>query len=182
MSDVAIVILAAGASTRFGSPKQLALIDGKPMVRRAVDAARAAGAAQVIVVLGAAAEDIAPLLLDVTVVVNERWRDGLSSSVAKGIEAAESMEHALLLLADQVRIDAEDLRRLIDARDESMVVAASYAGLARVPAIFPRAHFAELKSLRGDSGARALLRNARRVPMPNAAFDVDTIADMRTAG
>jgi molybdenum cofactor cytidylyltransferase len=181
MSDVAIVILAAGGSTRFGSPKQLALIDGKPMVRRAADIALSAGAAQVIVVLGHAAEEIAPLLLDVTVVINERWRDGLSSSIARGIEAAESMDYALLVLADQVRVDKYDLRMLIEARRDDAIVATGFAGRAQVPAIFPRTYFSELKALRGDTGARALLRNAKRVSMPNAAFDVDTRRDLQSS-
>jgi molybdenum cofactor cytidylyltransferase len=90
----------------------------------------------------------------------------------------------MLLLADQAAVSADDLKRLARAwrRQPQYIAAALYAGTSGVPAIFPRSAFRDLAELRGDVGARVLLRRSAdrvvRVPMPSAALDVDTPEDL----
>jgi len=186
-ADLHIVVLAAGESTRFGSPKQLARVQGVPMVQLALSRAEAVAGHAVSVVLGANAAQIAPGLArsPATLVINRGWAEGLASSIRAGIEQLPGHTGgALLLLADQCAVTSADLQRLIDVwcRDRQAIVSAQYAGGWGVPAIFPRSSFPALLALRGDQGARALLRNpaGRRlgVPMPSAAIDVDTVQEM----
>jgi len=117
--------------------------------------------------------------------VNQDWREGLGSSIRAGVaRLPASCAGVLLLLADQAAVSADDLRRLAGAwrKQPQYLVAALYAGISGVPAIFPRSSFRELSELRGDTGARALLRRNSdrlvRVPMPSAAIDVDTPEDL----
>jgi molybdenum cofactor cytidylyltransferase len=181
------IVLAAGASTRFGSAKQLVRVAGRPLlhtvVARAVDVAGSA----VIVVLGAHAAELAPLLTHTpaSVVINREWREGLASSIRAGIAKLPPSCHAvLLLLADQAAVTAEDLKRLAGAwrRQPEYIAAARYGMVTAVPAIFPRSTFGALAALRGDVGARALLQRnpdrVVRVPMPSAEIDVDTPEDL----
>jgi len=181
------ILLAAGASTRFGSPKQLLRVAGRPLLHTlATRAAEVTGGA-LIVVLGAGADELAPLLKHSpgSVVINQDWREGLASSIRAGIARLPSTcAGALLLLADQAAVTADDLQRLAGTwrKQPQYIAAASYDGTTGVPAIFPRALFRALAELRGDVGARTLLRrNADRVvrvSMPSAALDVDTPEDL----
>ncbi|MFZ0007066.1 MAG: nucleotidyltransferase family protein [Steroidobacteraceae bacterium] len=183
------IVLAAGASTRFGSPKQLVRLGGRPLLHTVVTRATEISGNALIVVLGAGAEELAPLLRHSsgTLVINREWREGLASSIRAGIAALPAAcTGALLLLADQPAVTAHDLRRLAGTwrKQPQYMAAALYAGTVGVPAIFPRTVFPELAALRGDAGARAVLRRGSdtlmRVPMPSAALDVDTPEDLLT--
>lgn len=181
------IVLAAGASTRFGGIKQLVRIDGRPLLHTTVSRAVEIAGAATIVVLGAHAAELAPLLTHTpaTVVINRDWREGIGSSIRAGIaRLPAACSGVLLALADQVAVTAQDLQRLVSAwrRQPEYVAASLYAGAVGVPAIFPRSRFRELAELRGDIGARALLhRNPDRVvrvPMERAALDIDTPEDL----
>jgi molybdenum cofactor cytidylyltransferase len=181
------VVLAAGASTRFGSAKQLVRVAGRPLLHIAITRAAEVAGNALIVVLGAGAAQLAPLLKHSpgSVVVNQEWREGLGSSIRAAVtRLPPSCSGVLLLLADQAAVTADDLRRLAGTwrRQPHYIAAALYAGNCGAPAIFPRTSFRELAQLRGDSGARALLRrNADRVvrvAMPSAAVDIDTPEDL----
>jgi molybdenum cofactor cytidylyltransferase len=181
------IVLAAGASTRFGSPKQLVRVNGRPLLHSAVAQAVAVAGHSVTVVLGANAADLAPLLkhTPASVIVNRDWNEGLGSSIRAGIARVPgACTAALLLLADQAAVTTEDLRRLIGAwrRQPEYIVAAQYSGTVGAPAIFPRSRFADLAGLRGDVGARSVfMRNPDRVvrvPMESAALDIDTPEDL----
>ena len=183
------IVLAAGASTRFGSPKQLVRLGGRPLLHTVVTRAAEITGSALIVVLGAGAEELAPLLRHSSgmLVINREWREGLASSIRAGIAALPAAcTGALLLLADQPAVTAHDLRRLAGTwrKQPQYMAAALYAGTVGVPAIFPRTVFPELAALRGDAGARAVLRRGTdtlmRVPMPSAALDVDTPEDLLT--
>jgi molybdenum cofactor cytidylyltransferase len=181
------VVLAAGASTRFGSVKQLVRVAGRPLLHTAVTRAAEVTGNALIVVLGAGAADLAPLLKHSpgSLVVNHEWREGIASSIRAGVaRLPASCTGVMLLLADQPAITADDLKRLAGTwrKQPQYIAAALYAGTSGVPAIFPRSAFRDLAELRGDVGARALLRRSAdrvvRVPMPSAAFDVDTPEDL----
>lgn len=187
MLDVAGIVLAAGGSTRMGRAKQVLELDGAPLVRRAALAAREAGCAPVVVVLGGRAAEVAPALLGLGVVleVNARWQDGLAGSIAAGVARAErcGAMSALITLADQPLVDATALRRLLDAwRTSGQPIAASrYAGTIGVPACFTRSFFGPLRALEGAQGCKSLLRAHAHatalVDCPEAEHDVDTPED-----
>lgn len=181
------IVLAAGASSRFGSPKQLVRIAGRPLLHTAVTRASEVTGSSLIVVLGSGAAELGALLKHSpgSIVINQDWREGLASSIRAGIARLPlTCSGALLLLADQPGVTADDLKRLASTwrKQPQYIAAALYSGTTGVPAIFPRSMFQELAQLRGDVGARALLRrNADRmvrVPMPSAALDVDTPEDL----
>jgi molybdenum cofactor cytidylyltransferase len=185
--DLHVLVLAAGASTRLGQPKQLVKLGGSYALSRVVSTAVAIGGSAVTVVIGANSRELTHLLAHspASVIVNRHWEEGIASSIRFGIAAVPSnVEAVLILLGDQVAVTPEDLRRLVSAwkGQEGVIATATYQQHAGVPAIFPRWSFTELDQLRGDVGARVVLqRNAFRlahVPMPNAAVDLDTKEDL----
>lgn len=186
-SSVHVLVLAAGASTRLGQPKQLVQVGGRPALHTVVSNAVSIAGHGVTVILGAHARDLTHVLLHspASVVINREWEEGMASSIRRGMVALPpGCEAVMVLLGDQVAVTADDLRRLLAAwKGEASIIAASaYEGRVGVPAIFPSWCFSELSQLRGDEGARAILqRNTTRlvrVPMPNAAFDLDTPEDL----
>ncbi|HET7757111.1 MAG TPA: nucleotidyltransferase family protein [Steroidobacteraceae bacterium] len=185
------IVLAAGASTRFGSPKQLVRIQGRPLLHTVVTRAAEVTGNALLVVLGAGAAELAPLLKHAagSVVINHQWREGLASSIRAGVaRLPAACTGALLMLADQATVSAEDLKRLAGSwrRQRQCIVAARYAGTTGAPAIFPRSYFAELAALRGDAGAQTLIRRSAdrvvRVSIPSAAFNLDTPEDLLALG
>jgi molybdenum cofactor cytidylyltransferase len=182
-------ILAAGASTRFGSPKALVRLGGEPVLHRAVaNASRIAGHS-VTVVLGSHAQEIAPALRQraVSIALNRGWEEGIASSIRVAVRTAPPGSPGLLLmLADQVAVTADDLKRLhaVWRRHPILIAAALHGGAPGLPAIFPQWAFAQLLSLRGDGDPRRVLRHSVdrvvRLPMPNAAVDLDTPEDLLT--
>lgn len=189
-SGVTCVLLAAGGSQRLGRPKQLARHRTRPLLRHALEAARAAlPESPLIVVLGAHATRlrlvVRRMATGAVTVQNSRWANGLASSLQAGLAASPRGTRAILvMLADQPQVDAKALRRLLAAwrRRPGVAAAAGYLDRAGVPAVLPRRHWPALRALRGDSGARALLRDGTPltlVEMPEAAVDIDTPADLR---
>lgn len=181
------MVLAAGEASRFGSAKQLVRVAGRPLLHNTVSRAVDVAGAATIVVLGAYATELAPLLrhTPATIVINRDWREGIGSSIRTGVgRLPAACNGVMVMLADQAAVTAEDLRRLVSAwkRQPEYVAAALYCGGVGAPAIFPRSRFGELAELRGDVGARKLLqRNPDRlvrVPMESAALDIDTPEDL----
>ena len=186
---LACVLLAAGGSRRLGRPKQLLRRHGRPLLLHAIDAARAAApGAPLIVVLGAHRTRLRLVLRraapDVLVAINARWTEGLASSLTAGLAKVPHGIRAILVqLVDQPRVDADALRNLLNAwrRRPQIPAAARYDNHAGVPAVLPRSSWRSVRALRGDSGARALLRDASAltlVNMPQASVDLDTPEDV----
>jgi molybdenum cofactor cytidylyltransferase len=182
-----VLVMAAGASTRLGQPKQLVKLGGRPVLHRVVANAASLAGHAVTVVLGAHARELTHLLAHspASVVVHRGWEEGLGSSIRFGVAALPPASAAVMIvLGDQVAVTADDLKRLASAwgGEESVIAASVYQQRVGVPAIFPRICFAELAELRGDQGARLVLERNEyrltRVPMPNAALDLDTPADL----
>jgi len=180
------VLLAAGASRRLGRPKQLLVWQGETLVRRAARAALEAGLDELIVVAGAERDAVAAALagLDLRVVDNERWPEGIGSSIAAGVRAASGAA-VLLLLADQPGVDAALLAELIVGMEAGHErVACAYAGVIGVPALFSSpSDLVALRELSGDRGARQLLTRdgatVLAIPAEQAAHDIDDEADWR---
>jgi molybdenum cofactor cytidylyltransferase len=180
-------ILAAGPSTRFGSPKQLVRLAGTPVLHKAISNAALVAGHSVTVVLGAHARDIAPALRQsaAAVVVNRDWEEGIASSIRAAVHTAPSgCEGLLLVLADQVAVTGDDLKRLYAAwrRHPVLIAAALYGGAPGLPAIFPRWAFSDLLQMRGDRDPRLVIRRnvdqVVRIPIQNAGIDLDTPEDL----
>ena len=184
-----VVILAAGSSTRMGRPKQLLEIGGRSLIVRAVEAALASPAWPVVVVLGANAEIIRPVLagLPVLVAENPAWAEGMAASIRTGVttlmQFSRALEAGLFALCDQPAFSTAVIEQLVAAQATTCrsVVAAHYAGRNGAPAIFLREHFAALAALTGEEGARALLNGdpsqVAAVNLPDLAMDLDTPGD-----
>ena len=183
------MILAAGSSSRMGSPKQTLRFRGESLLRRAALAALGAGCSPVVVVTGAYAELSRRELdgLDVREVLNTSWDAGMASSVRLGVEGLVSADAdadaAVLMLCDQPHVTAEVISGLVAAHRAtgSPVVASAYGGSFGVPALFGRALFAELARLEGEAGAKQVIKGyasqAHFLPFPAGEVDVDTPDD-----
>ena len=178
--SVAAVILAAGASTRLGQPKQLVELGGERLLERAVRTAREAGLSPVIVVVGARAAEITAQcnLREAQIVRCERWAEGMSQALAAGVAAVAetNASSCVVLTTDMPFITSLHLQSLSKRRGE--VRASEYAGRKGVPAHFPRSTFSELLRLEGDTGARDLLQAAVAVDLNDNALDIDTPQDL----
>lgn len=164
---IATIVLAAGASTRFGSPKQLLDWGGQPLLRHVVLQALAAPTSQVIVVLGAAAGRIAPTLagLPVTLVENPNWEQGQSTSMQAGLWACPpETQAALFVLGDQPVLPASLLRDLVEIHRLGLppIVAPRHQGRRGNPVLFDRSCFADLLAVIGDTGGRPLFERYRQ--------------------
>ncbi len=181
---VAAVVLAAGGSSRMGSPKQMAAVGGETLLERAVRVAREAGCSPVVVVLGAKYVEVLARssLGDAVPVINDRWKDGLAGSIQLGVRALEyagkGADGVVLLTCDQPAVTPEHLRELM-AGDE--VRASRYACRNGVPAFFPARCFEDLTKLQGDAGAREMLAAAEFQVLENGELDVDTVEDLERA-
>jgi len=189
-SNLGAILLAAGASSRLGYPKQLVKLDGDALVVRQARLLIALQPACVVVVTGAAREGVEQALagLPVGLVHNANWEQGMGSSLACGVRAMpERVRGALLLLVDQWRICDADLDSLVSAWQAAPLRAATAAwdGKTGPPVIFPRALFQRLAKLGGEQGARNLLRGFAggvvEVALPNAAWDLDVSSDFRSS-
>ena len=204
--NVGIVMLAAGGSTRMGTPKQLLPYRNRTLLRHAALTALESACRPVVVVLGAHADVLRPELdgLDVHVVENPDWPAGMSGSLRVGMQALLEKEEGrkrkdeeqnapssflpppsslIVMLCDQPFVTPGLLNRLVQTwRDtgESMV-ACEYGDSIGVPALFDQSHFPELLALEGAMGAKqVLLRHApnlERVSFAGGMIDVDTPAD-----
>jgi molybdenum cofactor cytidylyltransferase len=188
--EIAAIILAAGASTRFGEPKQLLQFGDKTLVRRAVETAVETGCRPVIAVLGAHFDSVKNELdgLDCCAVLNPDWSAGMSGSIKTGIEKtleiAPAASAAFIILCDQPLIEAAHLKMLFEKfrTAKKPIAAAAFGEIAGPPAIFSKEMFPDLLKLSGDRGAREIFRRrpqlVERVFLPEAAFDLDTREDL----
>jgi CTP:molybdopterin cytidylyltransferase MocA len=189
---ISCIVLAAGGSRRLGFPKQLLRRRARPLLVHALGAARGAlPHSPLIVVLGAQAQRLRLLVRraapNALAVYNARWADGLASSLNAGLTAVPAQAAAILVtLVDQPNVDRDALERLLTAwrRRPGSAAAALYGGRPGVPAVFPRRYWRAIRELRGDAGARALLRSSSvtTVRMPEAELDIDAPADIATLG
>lgn len=191
-SNVGIIILAAGASTRLGQPKQLLLHhSGRTLLRYAAEQALASLGNSVIIILGAHAAAVRSEVsgLSVHITHNLHWSEGMSASLRAGLTALQNInskaEAALVMLCDQPFVDAAFINKLILAYRDSKadIVAAEYEGTVGVPALFSRLHFAQLANLHGASGAKRIITelglSVVRVPLAEGTIDIDTQDDYR---
>ncbi len=183
--SVAALLLAAGASSRLGEPKQLLRdADGTLLITRLASNAVAAGLSPVVVVLGANAAAVRDSLsaLPVQIVENAEWQSGMATSIHAGLQALthEPVQAVLLMACDQPAVTTPHLQALLaHFAGEPKRVASSYAGVHGIPAVWPRSDWPAMMQLSGDRGARALLNGGEAaVELAHGELDVDTPQDL----
>jgi molybdenum cofactor cytidylyltransferase len=182
------LILAAGAGRRFGSPKQLAELDGRPLLEYALIAMAAATRIETaVVVLGAHADAVLAAVErhGAEAVICPEWEEGQAASLRAGVAALAARVDAILVtLGDQPAIDPRAIDRVAQARDgTSLAIRASYGGRAGHPVLLERGLFERVAALRGDQGARSLLSGVAVRELAcdglGSDLDVDTVEQLR---
>ncbi|MDO6692467.1 nucleotidyltransferase family protein [Aliiglaciecola sp. 3_MG-2023] len=194
--NIVSLILAAGEAKRFGSLKQLAVINGQSMLNTAITQHRLAGIDKIVVVLGAKAnriqQQIDPL---VDVVLAPNWQLGMGESIRVGVDFIKHRRYPktsniLIGLGDQVAVKSAQILKLCNAvkSNSTSIVAADYGDNIGVPACFPAHTFNDLLNLNSTNanlqkGAKTILsayrQNVVTVNMPEAQLDIDTTEDLR---
>jgi CTP:molybdopterin cytidylyltransferase MocA len=179
------LVLAAGKGARFGGRKQLAPLQGRPLLEHALHTMSAAPVGRVVVVLGAGAEHVLAGvdLHGAEPVVCERWDEGQSASLACGLAALADCEAVVVTLGDQPNLSPDAIARVIAGRGgEAVAVRASYRGEPGHPVVLEQQLFERLRDVSGDHGARNLLLQVRTRDIPcddlGSADDVDTPAQL----
>jgi len=188
---VGAIVLAAGRAQRYGALKQTVTLDGTPLVCRAVDAALGAGLEPVVLVVGHESERVVACLGErasrVLVVRNPHPPAGMSASLAMGLDALGSgTGAAMILLADMPQVDADLARRVLAAfrTTAASVAAPDVGGRTGHPVVLRADLFDEVRALRGDQGARGVIRahpdRTIEVPLddPSSQLDVDRPEDL----
>lgn len=181
------MLLAAGASTRMGTPKQLLPFRGRSLLHHIAQAAIASCCDPIVVVLGSHAEQL-KLELDKSLhtVENQQWAAGMGTSIRAGMKELlrlnPNLDAVVITLCDQPFVDAHLLNQLVESYrvTQSLIVASAYANTLGVPALFGRSLFAELGTLNADVGAKYLIQQnsdqVYPVSFPKGAIDLDTPA------
>ena len=184
----AIIILAAGESSRMGSPKQNLNYNGQTLLQGAVKNALAV-AETVLVVLGANRENIEYAIKDqpVQILINANWIEGMASSISLAVSELQTnypqVTSAIVMVCDQPYANAELLQQLTDAGNsyEKGIIASAYKDTFGVPALFKAKYFPYLLALKGKDGAKKLLLmhadDVQLIPFPLGAVDIDTTED-----
>ncbi len=190
MPVVGVVVLAAGASSRMGQPKQALLYNGKTLLARVIEAALQSDCGPVVVVLGANAEAIVPIVADYSVreVFNPDWAEGMNTSIRAGVDflqnAAQNLDAVIVATCDQPFASADLFNEIAHTYTDtgSPIVASAYEDVRGVPALFDRALFPILRTLPAGAGAGRLIARQPSekiavVAFPEGAMDIDTPED-----
>jgi len=185
----AIIILAAGSSSRLGQPKQLLKYDGRSLLQIAIDAAEQSDAHDKVLVLGADAEEIKKdiKLKSIYLTVNQGWGLGMSKSLEVALkqllENNPELDQVLVLLCDQPYVTSSLLNAMIATQKSSGkgIVACKYQDTLGVPVLFNKKYFEELMDLSGQKGAKKLIYehddDLATVFFPEGKIDIDTKED-----
>ena len=183
-----IIILAAGASSRLGTPKQFLKFQGKTLLRRAVDAAIETNF-KTVVVLGANFEAIKAEIedLEIEICFNENWQDGMSSSLKTGlhklVEIVPNLSAVIVSLCDQPFVNSKVFTDLAETykKTNAPIVACEYGQTVGVPALFSSSVFDELLNLSSENGAKTIIKKylskVEKISVPQAEIDIDTHED-----
>lgn len=189
MKGLSVIILAAGAAKRMNQAKMLLAFEKNTILETIIDTTKELNPDHICIVTGFYHHQIVAKIQDgqIGIVYNEKWEEGMSGSIKKGlaylIEKNTELEFVLILVADQPFITSTLLQEMIQlqAQTSKGIVAASYAGIAGTPVLFKRYHFSNLEKLVGDKGARSILQqypdDLITVAFPLGEFDIDTEED-----
>jgi len=186
-SKIAILILAAGGSSRMGSPKQLLKWKGSNLLDQTISKAIQLKSEKVIVVLGANSDKIIPRIDQnkVNILINQNWELGLGSSISEGIKFIQisypNLQGVLIMLSDQPLIGLDHYLTLINVftSGSKQIIPTKYSnGKFGVPALFDRFYFKNLIDLNSDKGAKKLIDKysefVNAIRNEQANLDIDT--------
>jgi molybdenum cofactor cytidylyltransferase len=189
VNSCGIVILAAGASTRLGKPKQLLQFRGKTLLAHAVNEATNSNADAVVVIFGKDA-DLFKKEIDekkVRVAINSSWEEGMASSVRLGLDTLLNdkpyIDAVIFMVCDQPHISSSILNELIKAQQKTtkQIATCNYGESIGPPALFHKKYFKELMKLSGDAGARKIIQqnmnDVATILFPDGRIDIDTNED-----
>jgi molybdenum cofactor cytidylyltransferase len=191
--STAIIILAAGSSTRMGKPKQLLTYDHRTFLRHAAEVAVASVCRPILIVLGAYASQLQSEIDDLPVrsVTNDQWADGMGYSIQVGVGALQNDDRAdntkalVLMLCDQPYVSDAVINGLVTTyhANDKGIIASEYSGTLGVPALFGREYFDDLAAMSGTAGAKHLIAahasDVVPVPFSKGITDIDTPEDYR---
>jgi molybdenum cofactor cytidylyltransferase len=189
--NCAVVILAAGQSSRLGQPKQLLKYQNKTLLQHAIDTAKQSSVRSIIVVLGSNAEVILNEIdrSDIQVVKNDDWESGMASTIRSGIQGLQTnTDAAILMVCDQPFVTPDLLNSLIEKQKETSksIIASQYGETIGTPALFYKQFFSELMVLKDDAGAKKIMLRypdlVETVSFPQGGIDIDTIDDYKALG
>jgi molybdenum cofactor cytidylyltransferase len=185
-----LIILAAGASSRLGTPKQNLIYQGQTLLQRAIHTALTSACCEkIVVVLGANEGVIRPNISDhqIHITYNPNWQEGIASSIRLGITELQKLEPnikaAILMLCDQPFVDPLLIYQLTERKAENNngIIACAYKDTLGVPALFDASYFPQLLMLQGKEGAKKLIKafshDVLPVAFPLGAIDIDTMDD-----
>jgi molybdenum cofactor cytidylyltransferase len=187
--NVYTIILAAGSASRFGSTKQLAEVEGRSLIARAMTVANDACDGRSVVVVGHDAMAVARETRSLAgfVVVNDDYRDGLGTSLARAVRSIRHVASAVVvMLADQPGVSAQHVASLIDSwsGDTHEIVATGHGSTQGPPVLFPSSCFDDLQNLSGDAGGKHLFEDdrfrVRTIEFAPAAIDIDSRSDLES--
>ncbi|MBB4077634.1 molybdenum cofactor cytidylyltransferase [Lewinella aquimaris] len=188
--ELAILMLAAGSSTRMGRPKQLLPWRGETLLRHTIQRTEPIAATARFVMLGAHREEIERSIKDlkINILYHQNYSEGLGSTISSGVRQIVNsgrFTHLLIALGDQPGVETRYLQQVVDAaaRAPTRFIATAYGEHSGVPALFPAAYFPDLIALDGDAGAGQILKanpsGVLRLHPPAPIFDIDTPEDYR---
>lgn len=182
--NVWTMILAAGASKRFGGVKALAEWQGKTFISRALTTAKTFSGSSTLVVTGGHAEALKPHLSGAETVFNEQWSEGMGTSISRGVRAIVEKDptagFVVVLPVDQPFVEAEHLEKLLNlSRKSGRCVLTEGDNFMGPPAVIPRAYFENAQTLNGERGLKSILKSSdiSTVPGVRASRDIDTVAE-----
>ncbi|SNT39466.1 molybdenum cofactor cytidylyltransferase [Ekhidna lutea] len=188
--NIGLLVLAAGASSRLGQPKQLVKFEDKPLLQHILDIGKEVNVNERVLVLGAKSELIQEVIIPgaFSIVHNYDWEKGMSTSIKVGLKSLQekhtNLKHVIIMLSDQPYVTIEIINQLIASQDDTKpcITTCSYANQMGVPAIFSHHFFADLLKLTGDQGARKLIQqkldHVRTIPFSKGVIDIDTPDDL----
>ncbi len=183
-NNLAILILAAGSSTRLGEPKQLLKLHGKSLINIAIEKVQTLGL-NITVILGENSDKIKKEIKNhnVNIIKNPNHKKGIGNTIAFGISNIKE-EKVLIMLCDQPLIPKEHYKSLIETsnKNQNKIICSKYQNQYAVPAIFPKQYFEELKKLNVDKGAKQLF--GKYIPISvslsdDYCLDIDTKEDFK---
>lgn len=189
--NIAILLLAAGSSSRLGHPKQLVQINGQPLLQKMVETSLATGCSPVVIVLGAYFEKIKPVIenLPIHILENKNWESGMGSTISCGmdflINNSPELKAVILLVCDQYYLAEKNIEELITVFNNSnkKIIASKYGETIGVPALFSKELFSDLLKLNGQSGAKKIIQKYMEgsaiVEFSEGVFDLDTEEDLK---
>ena len=189
LNSYGIILLAAGQSARLGKPKQLLNYKGKTLLAHSLQIAIETQLQPIVTVLGANLDTLKQSIepTNTNIVINQEWSEGMASSIRCGIEEllkiAPSIAGVIIMVCDQPYVTAKLLTDLVEKHEDSSkpIIASRYNNNIGTPALFDKTIFALLLSLKGDSGAKKIMKSnpdwVETVNFPFGEIDIDTSLD-----